>query len=427
MSLAPRRIVPLSQRLPRLLAYPASQAMLWMIAALCLLRMLNHLPSLLGLLFEVAYWIMGFKLAVEALVNTAQGRFEPLGGEDLVATDGDAWEQIVLQAVVFVPIFAVGHWFGPLPMLALLGVALLVMPAATILLAIDHSLAHALNPVAWGRMIGRLGAHYFLVVLILAVLVLASSVLQWILLAVLPGTIGMLPGSFIELYALVAGFHVMGYLIHEHHAVLGLDVSQAVTRATFANPMEDEAMAQAEALQAQGRPAEAADTLEGLFRGRGASDAVHDRYHQLVAASGDRVRLAKHARDYVCSLLATGKDKRALAVLSETLAIVPDYRHELPGDVARLVAQAAKTGQSQLAVALAEEFEARFPGDENTPAVLMTVAPLMAEKLGRETDALRRLRDALQRFPDHALAAPMRVLAGEVERLQQIAGGARAR
>lgn len=423
MTIASRRIQPLTQRLPKLLAYPAGKAMLWMIAALCLLRLLNHLPNILGLLFELAFWVMGFKLAVEALVNTAQGRLEPLGGSDLVATDGDAWEQILLQIIVFVPIVLVGIWVGPVPMLVMLGLAVLLMPAAVILLAMDHSLVNALNPLAWGALIGRLGVHYFMVVVLLAVLAVASALLQMVFLAVLPGTMGTLPGSFVELYALVAGFHIMGYLIHEHHAALGLDA--APERAAFANPLEDDAMVEAEALNKQGRPDAAADRLQELFRGRGASDAVHDRYHQLVAASGDKVRLARHARDYICSLVATDKDKRALAVMSETLAQVPDYRHDVPGDVARMVAQAAKSGQSQLAVLLAEDFETRFPADEHTPAVVLAVAPLMAEKLGRDADAERRLRDCLQRHPEHALDTKLRDALVNVQRLRVIASGQR--
>ena len=94
------RIEPLFQRLPSILAYPAAPSMLWMIAALCALRLLAHLPSLLGLAFELIFWVMGFKLAVEALVNTAHGRIEPLGRNDLAATDGEAVQQMLLQVLV---------------------------------------------------------------------------------------------------------------------------------------------------------------------------------------------------------------------------------------------------------------------------------------------------------------------------------------
>ena len=123
-------IQPVSDRLPAIFAYPAHKAMLWMIAALCALRLLNHLPSLLGLVFELAFWVMGFKLAVEALVNTVHGRFEPMGAEDMMATDGEAVNQILLMLVVFLPIQAIALWGSPAVALCLLGLSAFAQSAA---------------------------------------------------------------------------------------------------------------------------------------------------------------------------------------------------------------------------------------------------------------------------------------------------------
>ncbi len=414
------RIQPLFQRLPTILAYPAAPSMLWMIAALCALRLLAHLPSLLGLVFELAFWVVGFKLAVEALVNTAHGRLESLGHNDVSATDGEAVQQMVLQLFVSLSITAVALWVGAVPALVMLGLAVLLLPAAIILLAIDKSLPGALNPLAWAALIGRLGARYFGAVAVLAALVAVSLLAQLAFAKLLPNDMGSLPGGFVSLYALVAGYHLLGYLIYENHAELGLDVAPAVPRATLANPQEDDAVAKADALVRDGQPAAAADLLQQMFRGRGASDPVHDRYRQCVIAAGDTPRLVKHAREYISSLLATGKDKRALAVVSETLAHDPAFRHELPDDVARLVAQAAKTGQAQLAVTLAEDFEGRFPGSERAPDVVLAAATLMAERLGQEQAAHDRLLACARHHPGHPLEPALREAVAEVQRLLEI-------
>ncbi len=415
-----KRIEPLFQRLPSILAYPAAPSMLWMIAALCALRLLAHLPSLLGLAFEAIFWVMGFKLAVEALVNTAHGRLEPLGHSDLAATDGEAVQQLLLQLLVSLCITAAALWVGVVPALVMMGFAVLLMPAAIILLAIDRSLPGALNPLAWGALIGRLGARYFGAVAVLAALVVVSAVAQALFASLLPNDMGTLPGGFVALYALVAGYHLMGYLIYENHVALGLDVAPAVPRATLANPMEDEAVARADALTQDGEHAAAADLLQQMFRGRGASDPVHDRYRQSVIAAGDTPRLVKHGREYISSLLATGKDKRALAVATETLAHDPSFRHELPDDVARLVAQAARTGQAQLAVSLAHDFESRFPGSERTPEVVLAVAPLMAERLGQEQAAHDRLLACARRHLGHPLEPALREAQATAQRLLEI-------
>jgi hypothetical protein len=425
MNSSKRAIEPLSQRLPKILAYPASKTMLWMFAALCALRLLANLPNILGLLFEIVFWLMGFKLAVEALVNTAHGRLEPLGSEDLMATDGDGWRQLVLVVLVASVIGAVAAWIGGGAALFGLALAVLFLPAAIILLAIDGSMANALNPLAWVSLIGRLGAAYLGAVAVLAVLVAVATAMQGLLASVLPAGMEMLPGGFISLYLLVASYHLLGYLIHQHHEALGLDIAPAVPRSALANPLEDEAVAEAQALAEDGQPAAAANRLEEMFRGRGASDELHDLYRQYLAKAGDRPRLAAHGREYICRLLATGKDKRALAVAAEMLADDPGYRHAHAADIARLVAQAERTGQSRLAVALAEEFESRFPGSPDAAQVLLTATTLMADKLGREHEALTRLKASLPRLAGDPLAPRLRESLAGVERLCEISRSAR--
>jgi hypothetical protein len=423
MSANAKPIQSVADRLPSILAYPAHSAMLWMIAALCALRLLSHLPSLLGLVFELAFWVMGFKLAVEALVNTVHGRFEPMGAEDMMATDGEAVNQILLMLVVFLPIQAIALWGSPVLALWLLAAAVLFLPAAVMRLAVEDNLGHALNPLAWFPLIGRLGGVYFGAVGLLASMMVVSIVLQVLLQMALPGTMAQLPGSFVSLYLLVAGYHLLGYVIHANHAALGLDVAPAVPRARFANPMEDDAVAEAEALAEEGDLAGAARRLQDMFRGRGASDALHERYRLYLKQANDPAGLLEHGREYISRLLATNQDKRALAVLVEQRTLDPSYRHALPDDVARLVAQAARTGQAQLAVALAEGFETRHPEHPEAARVVMTAAELMADRLGQEAAAEQRLRLMSFKVRGHALETPLRELLERVGRLSAISRG----
>lgn len=414
------------ERLPGLLAYPASKGMLAMFAGLALFRLLSNLPSLLGMLFELAFWIMGFKMAVEALTNTAHGRYEALHGEDMLATDGDAIEQMVLGVLVGLGVTLVAIYFGLLPTALALLMVFVFMPAAVMLLAINHNYLNALNPLAWFAVIGRVGGAYFGVVLVFAILGLLSEALQWGLVAAI-GAPGQVPGSFIALYALVASYHVLGDLLHRKHETLGLDIEPAVTRATYGNPVEDETMARAEELAGQGKPAAAAELLAGLFRGRGASDPVHDRYRELLIATGELDRLAAHDREYISSLVVTNKEKRALAVYADTAERVPGFQPDLPDQIARLVALAARQGQAQRAVALARDFETRFPGSPDLPQVVVTAATLLSERLGRDEEACARLRALLRTHPGDPVAAQARAQLAALEQVMAAAPGRQGR
>ena len=63
---------------------------------------------------------------------------------------------------------------------------------------------------------------------------------------------------------------------------------------------------------------------------------------------------------------------------------------------------AARNQQSQLAVALAEEFARRFPRDRDLVLNGLTAAKLM-DRLDRDDEARRLLTDLLARFPEHEL------------------------
>lgn len=421
MSTTQRHPEPLLPRLPSLLAYPATKAMLGFMAALAVFRLLAHAPNILGLLFELAFWVMGYKLAVEALVNTAHGRYAPLHGEDLMATDGDGVEQLVLGVLAAVALAAVARWVGPFAALGLLAAIVLFMPAAVMLLSVNHSLVNALNPLAWFELIGRIGLPYFGVVAVFTGLAIAGELAQWAFAAMFGGP-GIVPAGFVSLFALVAAYHVLGDLLHRHAEALGLDITPAVARATYANPIEDEAMVLAADLADKGEPAAAAERLAGLFRGRGASDPVHEQYRRYVIAAGDLAALATHDREYISSLVVTGKDKAALAVAADTMARVPGFRLELPDQIARLVALAARQGQSQLAVALAADFEGRFPASPDLPEVVLTAARLQSERLGQDATARERLRALLAGHPGHARAGEARQLLAALDQVLGPAG-----
>ena len=172
-------------------------------------------------------------------------------------------------------------------------------------------------------------------------------------------------------------------------------------------------------------PAAAAELLAGLFRGRGASDAVHDRYRELLLAEGDLERLALHDREYISSLVVTGKEKRALAVYADTAERIPGFRLELPDQIARLVALAARLGQAQRAVALAQDFETRFPDSPDLPQVVLTAATLLSERLGRDEEACNRLRALLRSHGQHPLAELARTQLSALEQVLASPAGRR--
>ena len=356
---------------------------------------------LLSLALEAVLAMLALKLAVEALLDTARGRAQPAGDPASLVTDSQALRQLCLllgAAALAYLAWRIGG-IGALALVALLEVA--IGPAAVMLLAEDDSLMHALHPAAWLEVWRRLGASYAAIALQLAGLVLAVAGASWFLSAQLPAWLAAPAGRFVLLYALLAGYHGLGALMHARHAALGIDLAPPPRPLHAA---EDACLREAESLLSDDKPAEAIACLARLIRGRGASAPLHARYREILSATGDRASLLDHGRDYIAVLLALRQDAPALALLHESLARDPAFEVAGPEELSRLIAAADKGGQSQLAVSLAEQFLRRFPRDRDRQANGLVAARLMCGRLGREGDAIALLDAVLREAPEHALA-----------------------
>ena len=400
----------------RRLAYPAHPGLLALLAGLGVLLLLANLPGLLGLAFQLAYLVMAYKLAVEALVNTAHGRYQPLGAEELFATDGDAVRQLVLQWLVLAGVIATTYWLGRAAGAFALLASLTLLPAATMLLAVEGHFAAALNPASWLRLIGRIGGDYLALVLQLCLLAAVEAALAWRL-GTLPHGMGSLPIGIAGAWLLIVGFHLMGDLLHRHAAALGLDTRPAIARSTFATPLEDEAVAAAQALADRGDAGAAAERLRLLFRGRDASHEVHERYRDFLARAGDWDELRRHDQAFLQRLLASQQSAKALAIAGEDIARIPGFRVDDAATSLALSRLAAARGQPRLVLALGEDAESRFAGAPECFELVLSAARVMLDRQGQAREAAARLRSLLAQSPGHPLADEARVLAQLAERV----------
>ena len=371
----------------------------------------------LGLIIDLIILMLVLKLAVEALVDTAHDRIGPDKAGGMSATDSQAVGQILLLLIFGVPIFALALMGGGNLVWLAIFLAMAVMPAAVMLQAVDDNLWHSLDPRAWWALLSRLGVSYFVMVAMLACLVIVVIGLQWVLGRSLPGVLAAVLSAFIGFYALLVGYHLMGRVILYKHEALDLDLTPPIVRPTLANAEEDDVMQAAERLLANDEPVAAADQLQSLIARRGSSAPIHERYRQLLLANGDVERLSAHGREYIGVLLALGQPKRAVALLVESRLHDPAFRLDAPEHITALIAHASASGQSQLAVDLAEGFNTRFPKDPDIPRNLLTAARLMAERFGRVAEAKHLLEGLLEKYGEHPLTPEISVALAEVARM----------
>lgn len=407
-------ITPFWQRLREITLYPSRPAALMTVVLLALLRLLAFLPGV-GWIVGLAIWVAVYKYAFEVLRDSANGRTEPPEGS-LNVDESLGWGGIGLQ-FMFVLLNVLALVLLPAP-LALLVVLLLAlgMPGAVMSYAMDENFWHALNPATWLAVMARLGWPYFLAVILILVINLGAQNAQGLVARVMPQFIGIPIFYCIAHYALIATYHLMGYLIYQYHDVLGYEPKEQVV---LKRPLDADqgVLDDADELVQQGETDAAAAMLRGHLRERGGSDAVHAQYRKLLRRANDRAELLRHAQERLPALLAQDKDKAALDLLHETLLLDPGFAPPLAEQVTRLAGQAAQLGQAQLALRLLQGFAKRFPKSPDIPANYLLAARLLSERMGKDAEARALLRQLKAAFPQHELMPQVDALLAMLDKL----------
>ncbi len=394
----PDVIEPFWTRLRQIAAYPLRGDALLTIGVLTLCHLVRYLPF--GWLLDIFVWIALYKYACECLRATANGRLDPPVLSTTV-DDSVGWDMIKLQAFIVI-IAVLGFFLLPAPLAITLALVLaFAQPAASMSLAMDGSLGHALNPGTWFALIGRLGGAYFAVVLLSFVFVASAGNLTALLDPVMPAFIARIANDFVSHYVVIASFHLMGYLIWQYHDELGYEPEIEVP---LERPLDGDArlLAGVEQLVRDGDPDAALGQVREELRSRGGTPELHVRYRKLLALGGHREESLRHGHEWLQILLAQEDGKRALDLVRECIALDPAFRP--PADAINgLAERAAKSGHSQLAVGLLSNFHRNHPKHKDLPANYLLAAKLLAERLGRDAEARKLTAFLLQGIPQHPL------------------------
>ena len=333
--------------------------LLLMSAAALLFQGVNQYSSALAMFLGALWWLMAFKLASDALVDTAFGHDRDEGGAGRV--EGKAARQIVLAAGLLGLMWLLGFLAGPsVQLAACVGLALL-LPAMAIVLVLENSLLRAIDPSAWYQLLRRVGSRYLLLTLKLTALGAVLALAFVFLLASLPPWLATTVMHFLALYCLLAGYHAMGALVHRRRAAFEAPAAQT----SFAPPPvldgEELAWQECERLVAGGRADEGAAVLGRFIEVGNASPALHARYRELLTGLGDNQGLLRHSHDYVAVLLRQGKEREAMALYLASRAMYGDFELQDAGLLRELIAVALRNQQDKLAASLAEELARKFP------------------------------------------------------------------
>ena len=393
------RIVPFWHRLRAISLYPLKQgalmALLAFTAASTLLYILPFGFFILRLILAAGV----YAYAVVILRATANGNLE--SPEITLDGENSGYWQLALQLAFMVMMVLGFVFFGAYAGMAIAIALALAMPGATISLAIDDNFGHALNPGTWIAIATRMGWPYLALAGLCAVIVISQYNAQDLFALLLPEFLAIIASYFISTYAVFMTFHLMGYLIYQYHEELGYQIDTPLARRDPNADPDQDLLDDVAALVLDGDARGAETMLASRLRARGGSDAVHAQYRKLLRLRNDEDALLAHGRDYLAVLMAQGKDKLALELARDCLALDEDFHVAQSEHVAALARRAVETMQHRVAVQLLEGFVQRNFKHADAAGHAVAAAKLRVEKLGDDAHARALLKAMRQHTGNH--------------------------
>jgi len=405
----PSDIQPVWNVIPQFFKYPFKQGVWPTLAFISVGSLLTMIP-VLGIVAWLLLWAMLFKLSYEILSSTASGH---MNGPPAVMqmSGGIMFKHIGLMGLMIMGyVLIAGLTASPLLSVLLGGFVLLALPAAIMTLAMTQSLFAALNPGTWVTIMRISGAAYLLTSVFLLLMIMSRTWVDGLLLPLVGQSVALfgIVSWAITGYFMAASFHLMGYLLYQHHVDLGIETSIAPNQDGKEN--EYPLITQATELVREGRAAEAVNRLKGEIMGRGAEPEVHEFYRKLLRNRGDRGGLADHGAVYIPNLIHAQENvDRAVDVAEESYSARRDFQLSQAADVLPLARRAFDRRRYKLVLKLSNGFAKRYPKHSDLPELYFLVAQSLIESGGSSERSKEMMRQLVERFPDHPRIDDMRL------------------
>lgn len=259
-----RDIEPFWSRLGVIYRYPlATQS----IAAILIIALLTSMLGNFGL-FALVPMIAINLYSFACLRSTAAGNQETPGVE--ASFEGSIMPVIYVGISTFLAVFLSGlsfAYFGEGMGILISFFFVLIMPAVIIVIAIEERLMPALNLASLMGILKATGASYFVMVLFVIVMLYSMQILSSMFGNTNFDSLSIFLTSVIGNYYNIVIFHILGYLVYQHHVELGYRTSgnAGVKEKTVRNPNQRSA-AQLELLIKAGKFEAARDVVRSNLK-----------------------------------------------------------------------------------------------------------------------------------------------------------------
>lgn len=410
----------------RFFLYPMHLNALAFISALTLTGVVVSIifgKSLLGFLLSQVVWLVLLKYSFAVIEDTALGHIQPLPvNEVIINQEMDLpFKLYAILLAISYGTYWVGDNLGIVPYILALIIANLALPANIMVLAMEHSLFAALNPVIVFPVILRIGLPYLFLFLLLFLLTIAESTTLNILVDIFPYNFAYAVVLFTTMFFTVVMAHLLGYTLYQYHDTLGITIEKEAdepgTAAINSSSQSDPELRSIEILIQEGRHQEAITELTRFIASNHASNQAHTMLFRLLHLSGDNTRLLAEGRKYISYLFAQNDTAQALSVFNRIYQLNPRFRPASANERYEIANQLYRSGQYKPVIALLNNLHIDFPEYSRIPEAYLLVAKILCDKLNNDTKARQVLDFLRSRFPESPLQQEISQYYAVVEQL----------
>ncbi|VAW96373.1 hypothetical protein MNBD_GAMMA21-1003 [hydrothermal vent metagenome] len=285
-------------------------------------------------------------------------------------------------------------------------------PAAIMILAMEHRFSSAMNPVMIYSVISRIGMPYFIMFVMFYLLDIAQSFLLALLQQYIDPSLSFAVYVFVTLYFYIIIFNMMGYIIYQHHEVLGfridVEMHQQDEDTQFNSVAVSPEMREIEILVHEGKMAQAVTQLRTLIDTNPGNIDAHERILKLLRLVGDKPIHFKQAQKFMSYLIGKNKMGSAAQILQQGYEFDKKLKPEKAVERHDMAKYLRQKGKAKLAMVVVNDLHREYPSYEGIPEAYLMVAQLLSEHLNDDDRAIMILQFLIKNYGTHSLI-------GEVE------------
>ncbi len=342
-------VVPFWQRLNDFFLYPFQRGPMALMGIVIVATLFVPV-GLIGFGVSLFLLLLQIKYGFNVIARMSEGEFEAPSLMGTVSEGGYAvvWKQFgVFVFMIFVTTIVIAD-LSPLLGIPLGIFFMLVLPMSTIVLANEHSLRSALNPIILAKSVYGIGWPYMLVYLYLLMMLISSLTFGSLAYQFAGPELAQIITSASGYYFMLIMYSLMGYMTYQYRYQLhfGMTIDDLSAEAESAEDPRIHVMLQ------QGEYQQAMDLLASDWKNHRHPPTAIEKYIKVARFTG----AWDHLRGYLTPLLAAllnAKSTQAIPrLLRDLLAVQPDFDFDNPKLAVAVAGAVRERGDSKLAARL---------------------------------------------------------------------------